>query len=577
MAYAGLVLAVLTIILSVVCYFKILYEWHRKVRIQTVRPARLQKHLAAAAVAAPTPTPTLAPPAAQSTELLSYPQAPGPMPWPILGSLAILGQYEVPFEGFTALAKKYGDLYSITLGTTRCLVVNNLDLIREVLNQNGRYFGGRPDFLRFHKLFGGDRNNSLALCDWSALQQKRRNLARKHCSPSDASSYYQKMSDVGVMEMHRFMDQLDEVVTPGADFKVKPLIMQACANMFSEYMCSVRFDYTDRAFVAMVRNFDEIFWEINQGYAVDFLPWLAPFYHKHLNKLGRWSAEIRDFILERIVNEREQTLGDEEPERDFTDALLTSLREDPSVTRDTIMYMLEDFLGGHSAIGNLVMLALGYIAKHPEVGERIQAEIDRITDGGSRNVTLYDTESMPYTVATIFEVLRYSSSPIVPHVATEDTCIAGYGVTKGTVVFINNYELNTSEKYWAEPKRFDPSRFLETATLAQIRTDLGDSPTAKQDLSSIIKTNGVSSENERTIRIERVRKNIPHFLPFSIGKRTCIGQNLVRGFSFIIIANILQKYDVRSNDLDQIKMYPACVAVPPDTYSLAFSQRTRQH
>ncbi|XP_049539772.1 cytochrome P450 307a1 [Anopheles darlingi] len=589
MAYAGLVLAVLTIILSVVCYFKILYEWHRKVRIQTVatRPGTaraLQKLAAAAATATATATAREAPTASvphriaasqQSTELLCYPQAPGPMPWPILGSLAILGQYEVPFEGFTALAKKYGDLYSITLGTTRCLVVNNLDLIREVLNQNGRYFGGRPDFLRFHKLFGGDRNNSLALCDWSALQQKRRNLARKHCSPSDASSYYQKMSDVGVMEMHRFMDQLDEVVTPGADFKVKPLIMQACANMFSEYMCSVRFDYTDRGFVAMVRNFDEIFWEINQGYAVDFLPWLAPFYHKHLNKLGRWSAEIRDFILERIVNEREQTLGEEEPERDFTDALLTSLREDPSVTRDTIMYMLEDFLGGHSAIGNLVMLALGYIAKHPEVGERIQTEIDRITEGGARNVTLYDTESMPYTVATIFEVLRYSSSPIVPHVATEDTCIAGYGVTKGTVVFINNYELNTSEKYWAEPKRFDPSRFLETATLAQIRTDLGDSPTAKQDLSSIIKTNGISSENERTIRIERVRKNIPHFLPFSIGKRTCIGQNLVRGFSFIIIANILQKYDVRSNDLAQIKMYPACVAVPPDTYSLAFSQRQR--
>uniref|UniRef100_A0A182N8Z5 Cytochrome P450 n=1 Tax=Anopheles dirus TaxID=7168 RepID=A0A182N8Z5_9DIPT len=383
------------------------------------------------------------------------------------------------------------------------------------------------------------------------------------------------MSDVGVMEMHRFMDQLDEVVSPGKDFKVKPLIMQACANMFCQYMCSVRFDYNDQDFMAIVRNFDEIFWEINQGYAVDFLPWLAPFYHKHMCKLTRWSAEIRDFILERIVNEREQTLGDDETERDFTDALLKSLRLDPAVTRDTIMYMLEDFLGGHSAIGNLVMLALGYVAKHPEVGQRIQREIDRITECGKRNVTLYDTESMPYTVATIFEVLRYSSSPIVPHVATEDTCIAGYGVTKGTVVFINNYELNTSERYWTEPKRFNPSRFIETATLAQIRTDLRDSPTAKQDLSNIIKTNGVSSENERTLQIERVRKNIPHFLPFSIGKRTCIGQNLVRGFSFIIIANILQKYDVHSNDIGQIKMYPACVAVPPDTYPLAFTQRTQ--
>lgn len=91
-----------------------------------------------------------------------FDQAPGPLPWPVLGNLALLGQYEVPFQGFTELAKKFGDVYTLTLGTTRCLIVNNLDLIREVLNQNGKFFGGRPDFLRFHKLFGGDRNN----CKW---------------------------------------------------------------------------------------------------------------------------------------------------------------------------------------------------------------------------------------------------------------------------------------------------------------------------------------------------------------------------------------------------------------------------
>ncbi|XP_053681618.1 cytochrome P450 307a1 [Sabethes cyaneus] len=566
MAYTGLVLALLTLLLSVACYFKILYEWHRKVRVQAVRSVRLPKKLQ-----------DHQSPEREEQQLVTVSQAPGPMPWPILGSLAILGKYEVPFEGFTALARKYGDVYSLTLGSNRCLVVNSLELIREVLNQNGRYFGGRPDFLRFHKLFGGDRNNSLALCDWSALQQKRRNLARKHCSPSDASSYYQKMSDVGVMEMHRFMDQLDAEVIPGRDFKVKPLIMQACANMFSEYMCSVRFDYNDAGFQQMVRNFDEIFWEINQGYAVDFMPWLAPFYHKHMNKLTRWSADIRDFICERIINEREQNFGEDEPERDFTDALLRSLREDPAVSRDTIMYMLEDFIGGHSAIGNLVMLALGYIAKHPDIGRRIQQEIDHVTENGTRNVTLYDTESMPFTVATIFEVLRYSSSPIVPHVATEDTCISGYGVTKGTIVFINNYDLNTNEKYWDEPKRFNPARFIESATLAQIRTDLVDSPTAKQDLSNIIKNNQIDASNENQKQILRVKKNIPHFLPFSIGKRTCIGQNLVRGFSFIILSNILQKYNVQTSDPAQIKMYPACVAVPPDTYPLAFTHRNQQH
>lgn len=39
------------------------------------------------------------------------------------------------------------------------MVVNNFQLIKEVLITKGADFGGRPDFIRFHKLFGGDRNN----------------------------------------------------------------------------------------------------------------------------------------------------------------------------------------------------------------------------------------------------------------------------------------------------------------------------------------------------------------------------------------------------------------------------------
>lgn len=87
------------------------------------------------------------------------PKPPGPRPLPLLGSLHLLGQYEVPFEAFTALSKLYGDIYSITLGSTPCVVVNTYSLIKEVLITKGAHFGGRPDFIRFHRLFGGDRNN----------------------------------------------------------------------------------------------------------------------------------------------------------------------------------------------------------------------------------------------------------------------------------------------------------------------------------------------------------------------------------------------------------------------------------
>jgi hypothetical protein len=73
-------------------------------------------------------------------------QPPGPLPMPIIGNLAVLGKYDVPFEGFSALSKIYGDVYSLTLGSIRCVVVNSLESIKEVLNQNGKFFGGRPNF-----------------------------------------------------------------------------------------------------------------------------------------------------------------------------------------------------------------------------------------------------------------------------------------------------------------------------------------------------------------------------------------------------------------------------------------------
>lgn len=415
---------------------------------------------------------------------------------------------------------------------------------------------------------------ALALCDWSALQQKRRNLARKHCSPRDNTDFFQKMNEVGCSEVQEFINRMRMTVNGESEIHLKPLIMETCANLFMLYMCSTRFDYDNVEFKNMARDFDEIFWEINQGYAVDFLPWLSPFYQSHMQKIESWAQDIRKFILKQVINPRVEKLKSQvESEDDFTDALLRSLSTEDQITSDTIIYMLEDFLGGHSAVGknfflkmlinfliksiiniltgNLVYLALGFIAKHPYVATRIQEEIKIITQDGKTKVTLNVIENMPYTVATILECLRYTSSPIVPHVATENSQIGGYGVLKDTIVFINNYELNTSEKYWKNAEKFDPDRFLELVPVQKLKR-------------------GATCD---TPKVLRVKKNIPHFLPFSIGKRTCIGQNLVRNFSFLLLTHILENYDVSSDNPESIQMRKACVALPPETYSLKLTPR----
>lgn len=267
---------------------------------------------------------------------------------------------------------------------------------------------------------------ALALCDWSSLQKTRRSIARMYCAPRFASANYDQLNAVGCTETSHLVAAIESLrSSTSQEVLVKPLILAACANMFTQYMCSARFSYNDAGFTKVVRIFDEIFWEINQGYAVDFLPWLLPFYRHHMRKLSNWAHDIRQFILARIIEEHRRTLDASLAPRDFTDALLMHLEKDPDLNWQHIMFELEDFLGGHSAIGNLAMLILATVVKNPHVGEKIQKEVDRVTRGGERDVTLFDRSEMPYTEAVILEVLRTSSSPIVPHVAVEDTTIAG--------------------------------------------------------------------------------------------------------------------------------------------------------
>lgn len=149
------------------------------------------------------------------------------------------------------------------------------------------------------------------------------------------------------------MQRMKAMVKPeGEEVHMKPVIMETCANLFMLYMCSTRFDYKDVGFNHMVRCFDEIFWEINQGYAVDFLPWLSPFYKSHMKNVESWAKTIREFILERVIDARIEKLHERsEDDDDFTDALLRSLANEENVTKNTIIFMLEDFIGGHSAIG----------------------------------------------------------------------------------------------------------------------------------------------------------------------------------------------------------------------------------
>lgn len=86
-------------------------------------------------------------------------KAPSPKSWPIIGNLYSLAGYELPYQSFGALAKKFGNIISLQLGVQPAVVVNGINNIKEVLITKSSHFDSRPNFKRYHDLFSGNKEN----------------------------------------------------------------------------------------------------------------------------------------------------------------------------------------------------------------------------------------------------------------------------------------------------------------------------------------------------------------------------------------------------------------------------------
>lgn len=255
-------------------------------------------------------------------------------------------------------------------------------------------------------------------------------MLRGHTFPRAFSARFTQLDKFLATEMQELTARLD--ASAGSPVAIKPELLHACANVFTSYFCSKRFDRNHQGFKKTIANFDSIFYEVNQGYAADFLPWLLPFHSRHLAQMREWSEEIRTFMESEIVGERVAKLERNEvsiiESEDYVQALLDQVN-DPSEHKllnwDSAMFALEDIVGGHSAVANLLVKTLGFVAALPEVQQRIREEANAVTADGSRPLQLEDRTSMPYTDAVVLEAVRLISSPIVPHVANQDSSIAG--------------------------------------------------------------------------------------------------------------------------------------------------------
>ena len=71
----------------------------------------------------------------------------------------LIKKFQIAYAAFSKLTREYGNVFSMKLGSSWCVVVNDTKTIKEVLITKGAHFDGRPNLKRFAFLFGGDKEN----------------------------------------------------------------------------------------------------------------------------------------------------------------------------------------------------------------------------------------------------------------------------------------------------------------------------------------------------------------------------------------------------------------------------------
>ena len=96
---------------------------------------------------------------------------PGPWGLPIIGYIPFLGRKMN--KTITTLAKRYGDVFQMSVGTRKIVVVSGQRAIREALLKKGTDFAGRPDFYSY-----GNMPN-FGLQDYSPAYRAHKQLTQK--------------------------------------------------------------------------------------------------------------------------------------------------------------------------------------------------------------------------------------------------------------------------------------------------------------------------------------------------------------------------------------------------------------
>ncbi|RVE55901.1 hypothetical protein OJAV_G00230810 [Oryzias javanicus] len=428
-------------------------------------------------------------------------EPPGPRPLPIIGNLLQI-DLKRPYKTFEEFSKKYGPVFRVFLGGEKVVVLAGYKTVKNALVNHDEEFGERAipqivqELNKGHGVLWSNGDTWREIRRFALTNLRDFGMGKKACEDK-------------ITEECQYLLEVFKQFKGNAFDTTKPL-NYAVSNIICSMVYGSRFEYDDPKFTTMVdrtnRNIQLSGSPTLQAY--NMVPWLF-----------KWVASRRE-VHEKadatrkqnrsIFSQLKETLNPQMC-RGFVDAFLVKRQtlEDSGVTSSTfndenlLMTVVHLFAAGTETTSTTLRWGLLLMAKYPQIQDQVRDELRRVI--GDRQIQVSDRRNLPFTDAVIHEIQRVASivPAALPHKTSKDITFQGYFIKKGTTVFPLLTSVLHDANEWEKPLSFHPAHFLDK-----------DGKFVKRDA----------------------------FIPFSAGRRICLGESLAKMELFMFFTTLLQNF-----------------------------------
>ncbi|KAM9843962.1 cytochrome P450 2K1-like [Aulostomus maculatus] len=413
-------------------------------------------------------------------------EPPGPWPLPLFGNLLQLNTKSL-YSSLGELSKKYGPVFTVYMGPAKVVVVTGYKTIKKAL-VNHDVFGEKlpstiiKDLKLDHGIVFANGQSWKEMRHFALTNLKDFGMGKKACE--------EKIIEETQHLIDLFKDK------KGRAFDTTQPINYAISNIISSMLYGKRFEYDDPEFSSMVDRVSDN----TKLLGSPAIQWLGA--RKQLMK----SAFSNRSAISQLIKGLQETLNPHMCRGLVDSFLVRQMHQElsnPHYHMDNLLVtVINLFAAGTDTTASTIRFGLLLMAKHPEIQDQVQEELESVL--GGRQVQVGDRKKLPYTDAVVHEIQRMATvTPMITHHTFQDVTFQDYFIKKGTeVLFLLSSVLNDEDE-WENPHTFNPAHFLD---------------------------------KEGNFR----RRDA--FLPFSAGVRACVGESLARMELFLFFASLLQRF-----------------------------------